>query len=150
MKAYTEFAFVFVHSYSSAAGNWLAVMEGTGSKMGRLPTAFALAEAFSLSVVADDAIDSDNQDLLRRWRVENFGRARNTRDEILSALAEAGSAGVIFVSSPDHLPRVVREALTAREQGCLFAASEVPFSDNGPAAVKIEEPPHELISARCD
>ena len=124
-------------------------MEGTDTKKGRLPTAFDLAEAFSLNVVADDAIDPDNQNLLRNWGVENIGRARNTRDEVVSALTEAGSDGVIFVTSPDHLPRVVRDALAAKGQGCLFAASEVPFSDDGPTAVKIEEPPHQMISARC-
>lgn len=48
----------------------------------------------------------------------------------------------LFVSSPDHLPRVVRDALAAGGAGSLFATSDAVFSQAGRASVSIGERPH--------
>lgn len=138
----TDFAFVFVHSYSSAETNWRDVMVGSKTKPGRILTARAWAGRFDLPILANDSIDPDNAALLNEWGIENLATARNTRDEVESALELAQDKCVIFVSSPDHLPRVVRDAMAAGGFGSLFAASPVSFSASGPEAVIIKEPKH--------
>lgn len=137
-----EYAFVFVHSYSSEAPNWSEVVFGIGEREGRLCTARRLSHEFGLSIVANDALDAGNRACYAAHGIENIGTARNTYDEVVSALVRSGAGRVLFVSSPDHLPRVVRDALAAGGVASLFAASEVAFSQAGPADVTIGEPPH--------
>ena len=137
-----EYALVFVHSYTSEAPNWSEVVFGIGGREGRLCTARRLAREFGLPIVANDGMDAGNRACYAAHGIENIGTARNTYDEVVSALVRSGSGRVLFVSSPDHLPRVVRDALAAGGAGSLFAASEVAFSQTGPAGVTIGEPPH--------
>lgn len=124
-------AFVFVHSYSSAAQNWADVMVGTDAAPGRLPAALSHAEALGVPVVADDREDAQNRALYERHGVQNLGTALRTQDEVRSALAHAGSARVLFVTSPDHLPRVVRDVMAAGGTLSLFAAAATAFSKAG-------------------
>lgn len=135
-------AFVFVHSYSSEEANWHEVMVGTEARPGRLLTARNLALSWGVEIVANDSIDPTNHALLAEWGIRNLGTARNTRDEVESALELAGDEGVVFVSSPDHLPRVVRDAMAANGFRSIFAASSAPFSSVGAAGVVITEPAH--------
>ena len=137
-----EYAFVFVHSYSSEAPNWSEVVLGIGEREGRLCTARRLAREFDLPIVANDGLDARNRACYEAHGIENIGTARNTYDEVVSALVRSGPGRVLFVSSPDHLPRVVRDALAAGGAGSLFTASEVAFSQAGAAGVSIGEPPH--------
>ena len=134
--------FVFVHSYTSAAPNWHAVMIGDGQHEGRLGTAKRLASLLSVPLLADDRYDSRNHDLFVREGIENIGSAKRTRDEVRAALQRSHRGAVLFVTSPDHLPRVVRDVLAAGGTRAMFASSEVPFSAGGAAAVDIKEPPH--------
>jgi hypothetical protein len=134
--------FVFVHSYTSRAENWKAVMIGEGPREGRIATAKRLARALCVPVLADDMHDAANHDLFKREGIENIGKALRTRDEACAALQRSRDGAVLFVTSPDHLPRVVRDVLAAGGTRALFAASEVPFSGAGPGAVRIDEPAH--------
>lgn len=140
--ALPEFAFVFVHSYSSEEANWRDVMVGTPACPGRILAARRWARHFGLPIIANDSIDPDSAALLAEWGIENLGTARRTRDEVDSALKLAGDKSVIFVSSPDHLPRVVRDAMAAGGYRSVFASSSVSFSASGPEAVVIREPEH--------
>lgn len=133
--------FVFVHSYSSRSHNWMDVMVGTGDKPGRLLRALALASASGVKVLADDKYDKENMRLLDEFRIENLKTARRTRDEAQSALNHSATGSVLFVTSPDHLPRVVRDVLALGGTKALFTSSEVPFSRTGPASVIVREPP---------
>ena len=134
--------FVFVHSYSSEALNWQAVMIGDREREGRIATAKRWADAFSVPVVANDKHDTGNHDLFVREGIENICTALRTRDEAQAALDRSRSGAVLFVTSPDHLPRVVRDVLAAGGLRALFASSDIPFSEKGAAAVEIKEPPH--------
>lgn len=134
--------FVFVHSYTGRARNWHAVMVGDGEREGRIATAKRLASALSVPVIANDKHDLANHDLFAREGIENIGTAERTRDEVQTALDRSRSGAVLFVTSPDHLPRVVRDVLAAGGLRALFASSDIPFSEKGPAAVEIKEPPH--------
>ena len=134
--------FVFVHSYSSRSDNWLDVMVGTDDRPGRLLKAWMLAKQFDVPVMANDAYDSRNADLLTRFNAENLMTAKRTQDEVRSALAYSHNGRVLFVTSPDHLPRVVRDVLAAGGVQAVFAASAVPFSTAGVESVVIDEPPH--------
>ena len=134
--------FVFVHSYTGRARNWRAVMIGDGQREGCIATAKRLAGAFSVPVMADDKHDPANHALFAREGIENIGGAERTRDEVFAALNCSRSGAILFVTSPDHLPRVVRDVLAAGNTRAMFASSEIPFSEGGPAAVEIDEPPH--------
>ena len=134
--------FVFVHSYTSRAANWKAVMIGEGLREGRIATAKRLACALSVPVIADDKHDAANHDLFAREGIEKIGTALRTQDEVCAALQRSRGGAVLFVTSPDHLPRVVRDVLAAGGTRALFASSEIPFSQAGPGAVRIDEPAH--------
>lgn len=144
-----EFAFVFVHSYSSLEANWCDVMVGTPTHPGRILTALYWARYFGIPILANDSIDPGNAALLNEWEIENLATAHNTRDEVESALNLADDKRVVFVSSPDHLPRVVRDTMAAGGYQSLFASSTVPFSARGAKGVLVEEPRH-LRPAPCD
>lgn len=132
--------FVFVHSYRSDAPNWRAVMQGDAGRAGRLRTARAWADRLGVPVLANDRIDTGNHALYARDGVTNLATALRTEDEVRSALAHSRTGRVLFVSSPDHLPRVARDAMKLGGTGALFAASEVPHSTAGAAGVMISEP----------
>ncbi|KEO57105.1 hypothetical protein [Thioclava indica] len=134
--------FVFVHSYSSKAENWAQVMLGDDSNSGRLTRAIALAEELKLPLLANDALDDENARLFASHEIPNLGTARNTADEVRLALEYSDRRAILFVSSPDHLPRVVRDALVLRGNSCVFASSDVPFSETGVEAVEVREPAH--------
>lgn len=133
---------VFVHSYSSSSENWQEVMVGTEGRQGRITRASNLAMEFSVPLLADDLRDAGNHALFQRYGIENLGTAVCTRDEVRAALARSSTGAVLFVSSPDHLPRVTRDVLACGGAKSLFAASDVAFSSGGAAAVRIDEPPH--------
>lgn len=135
--------FVFLHSYSSVAKNWQDVMIGDTEQAGRLTRAMMLAQELACPIVANDASDRKNAALYEQYHVLNLGTAYKTQDEVISALAHSQFGRVLFVSSPDHLPRVVRDAMTAGGSHALFAASDVPFSEPGPSQVEIVEPAHQ-------
>lgn len=135
--------FVFLHSYSSVTPNWQHVMIGDGEHAGRLTRAMILARDLSCPVVANDASDQKNAMLYEQSHILNLGTAYRTKDEVISALAHSQFGRVLFVSSPDHLPRVVRDAMTVGGNNALFAASDVPFSEPGPSQVGILEPAHQ-------
>ena len=59
--------------------------------------------------------------------IENINTALNTKDEVISALARSGRGRVLFVKSPDHLPRVACDALAAGGLGSVFVAWECLF-----------------------
>ena len=132
--------FVFVHSYRSDAPNWSAVMLGDDDRKGRLRVAQDLAAALGVRVVADDKLDHGNHELYRAEGVANLCTALRTRDEVRSALEQSKTGRVLFVSSPDHLPRVVRDALSLGGVHALFASSEISHSQVGAAGVEIVEP----------
>lgn len=134
--------FVFVHSYASKARNWRAVMIGDGRRPGRVETAKRLAGALSVPLIADDRHDAGNHDLFAREGIENISTALRTQDEVRAALDRSHAGAVLFLSSPDHLPRVVRDVLVAGGTRAMFASSEIPFSEGGVAAVDVHEPPH--------
>jgi len=134
--------FVFVHSYSSRMSNWRDVMLGDGTRCGRLARAQAIARELDLSIIADDASDQKNRVLYQEAGLTNIGRAYNTADEVRHALDHSRHQAILFVTSPDHLPRVVRDVLAHGATQSLFMASEVPFSGAGAGAILIEEPRH--------
>ena len=68
--------------------------------------------------------------------------AKNSADEVLVALQKAAGQPVMFVTSPDHLPRVVREVMISGGENRLFAASDVEFSESGAQGATVTEPPH--------
>lgn len=140
-------AFVFVHSYSSAAPNWEAVQLGLPGRAGRVHRALQLAAEFGVRVVANDAVDSRNARLYADHGIENIATALDTRDEVASAVTLAGGRRIVFVTSPDHLPRVARDALACGASDPLFAASAVPFSEVGAAGVAVQEPWHRKSAA---
>lgn len=134
--------FVFVHSYSSNMPNWQDVVIGDETRQGRLLRAQRLARDLQVPVIANDSFDARNDDLYRQHGVQNLRTALNTRDEVTSALAQSPRRAVLFVSSPDHLPRVVRDALRLGGSRCLFASSDVSFSEIGVNGVEVREPHH--------
>ena len=140
--------FVFVHSYSSTADNWRDVMLGKSGMDGRVTKARILADQFSIPLVANDMVDGQNKTLHRELGITNLETARNTRDEVISALDASVDGAVLFVTSPDHLPRVVRDAMAENGVHCLFAASDISFSPFGAKGVKILEPAHEKHPVR--
>lgn len=101
-----------------------------------------LAHGLACPVIANDAHDQENAVLYDRTAISNLGTAFNTQDEVVSAITHSQFGRVLFVSSPDHLPRIVRDATVAGGTQAFFAASDVPFSDRGPSEVKIVEPAH--------
>ncbi|MDF0599279.1 hypothetical protein P1J78_00910 [Psychromarinibacter sp. C21-152] len=101
-----------------------------------------LARDLDVAVIANDARDENNAALYEARGIRNLGTALRTRDEVVSALAHSRTGEVLFVSSPDHLPRVVRDAMAQGGTRALFAASDVPFSAYGPGQVDIREPAH--------
>lgn len=140
IKRYIDF--VFVHAYSSQAANWAEVMVGASGRKGRLQRAQELAAMLGLPVRANDKLDEKNRALFIEHGIENFATALNTEDEVRTALDASPRRSVLFVSSPDHLPRIAREALAYGGERCLFAASDVPFSDLGAKGVEVREPVH--------
>lgn len=137
-----DLEYVFVHSYSSDAWNWREVMLGVDGQEGRVTRAVRLANELGLPIVANDRFDKRNGKLYRELGIENLKTARNTNDEVVSALEKSKNGTVLFVSSPDHLPRIVRDALSAGGNRCLFAASDVPFSEAGAKGISVAEPEH--------
>lgn len=135
-------AFVFVHSYSSCNPNWHEVMVGDGKKVGRLSKAKAVAAELGLVVRANDKLDHKNKDLLKSEGVLVSETAVCTGDEIKYALDVAQNKSVVFVTSPDHLPRVVRDALLLGGSMSWFLASDIPFSAEGVGGVSVVEPDH--------
>lgn len=138
--------FVFVHSYTSLAANWRLVMLGDDLRKGRLTRALDLAEAWQVPIFASDVSDQENGALYARHHVQNLANARRTLEEIRAARAKSQSGVIMFVSSPDHLPRVVRDCMAVGLTRSVFMASDVAFSDDGPAAVQIGEPRHRADS----
>lgn len=136
------FEFVFLHSYSSVAPNWHDVVMGHNEQAGRLNRAMQLAQNLACPVIANDACDEQNAALYDSEAILNLGTAYNTHDEVVSALEYSQFGHVLFVSSPDHLPRIVRDATAAGGTQAFFAASDVPFSDQGSSQVEIVEPAH--------
>lgn len=137
-----NYEFLFVHSYSSNTVNWQQVQIGSPEQKGRILAALDLGKAMGLPVVANDGIDMTNHRCFELYGIENLRTARNTTEEVESALRKSKLGRVIFLTSPDHLPRVAREALARGAYNALFASSEVSFSREGARAVKIIEPPH--------
>ena len=135
--------FVFVHSYSSTADNWHDVMLGTNGMDGRIGKAQKLADEYSIHLIANDMADARNRKLYRDLGITNLATARNTRDEVVSALKASVDGAVLFVTSPDHLPRVVRDVMAENGVHCLFAASDISFSPSGAKGVNVIEPAHE-------
>jgi hypothetical protein len=134
--------FVFVHSYSSNSPNWCDVMLGDGAASGRVGRALDLGRELGIPVVANDSRDRRNHALYNDKGIRNIGTALNTEDEVQSALSLSSHGRVLFVTSPDHLPRVVRDTLVAGGVNCLFCASGVPFSEEGVRGVRVLEPEH--------
>lgn len=135
--------FVFVHSYSSTADNWHDVMLGKNGVDGRIGKAQKLADEYSIPLIANDMADARNRKLYRDLGITNLATARNTRDEVVSALNASVDGAVLFVTSPDHLPRVVRDVMAENGVHCLFAASDISFSPSGAKGVNVIEPAHE-------
>ncbi|AXX99205.1 YdcF family protein [Profundibacter amoris] len=135
--------FVFVHSYSSTADNWHDVMLGKNGVDGRIGKAQKLADEYSIPLIANDIADARNRKLYRDLGITNLATARNTRDEVVSALKASVDGAVLFVTSPDHLPRVVRDVMAENGVRCLFAASDISFSPSGAKGVNVIEPAHE-------
>ncbi|MEP1472111.1 MAG: hypothetical protein ABJK25_14140 [Halieaceae bacterium] len=134
--------FVFVHSYSSDNANWRDVMLGNGAQSGRLTRGRQLAHELGVPLLANDKVDQRNRELFSEGEVTNMATAKNSADEVSSALRKAAGQPVMFVTSPDHLPRVVKEVMIAGGENCLFAASDIAFSESGAAGVMVIEPPH--------
>ena len=122
-------------------------MVGTGERTGRLKRALDFAEYFGVSTVANDYHDEKNAALFAEFGVYNLKTAERTIDEVRSALTFSGGEPVIFVTSPDHLPRVVRDVLRCGGYTSLFAASDVPFSMQGIEAVQVTEPGHTRLNS---
>jgi hypothetical protein len=122
-------------------------MVGTDEHAGRLKRALDLAEGFGVSTVANDRHDGENDALFAAFGVRNLKTAERTIDEVRSALAFSGGEPVVFVTSPDHLPRVVRDVLRYGGHTSLFAASDVPFSMQGIEAVQVTEPGHTRLNS---
>jgi len=137
--------FVFVHSYSSCEDNWDVVSIGNGTLLGRITKAVQLADELGVPVVANDKIDVRNHSCYDAYGIENLYTARNTKEEVRSALAKSNSGKVLFVSSPDHLPRVVRDVLALGGTSAFFAASDTAFSQVGVKGVVVEEPAHKKL-----
>ena len=132
--------FVFVHSYSSQNRNWQQVMLGSEESPGRLLTALKIARNFDVPVIANDSFDEKNIRLFEESGVHNLNTAKRTTDEVESAIKYSKEGFVLFVTSPDHLPRVVRDTLAAGATNAFFHSSDVPFSAEGAAGVIISEP----------
>jgi hypothetical protein len=139
--------FVFVHSYFSRADNWLSVTVGTDESTGRLRRALDVSEQLGVSTVANDRHDDKNAALFAAFGVHNLKTAERTLDEVRSALVFSGGEPVVFVTSPDHLPRVVRDVFRCGGYRSLFAASGVPFSMQRVEAVEVIEPGHTRLSS---
>jgi len=134
--------FVFVHSYSSAEKNWEEVVLGNGLQSGRLTRACELAKQFNCPVLSNDKKDLVNISLYEDLNIKNMGTALNTFEEVRSAIELSETGEICFVSSPDHLPRVVRDAAICGATKAIFACSDVEFLYSGAFSVKIEEPSH--------
>lgn len=133
-------AMVFLHSYDSIEPNWHAVVFGSRTRPGRLRTALAVARELNAPVIADDGFDHPNQRLYRRVGIENIGKAKTTHDEVTNFLAQAPRAArKVFVTSPDHLPRVARDALAMQAENAVFTASATPYTRGGVTAVQVRE-----------
>ena len=135
--------FVFVHSYSSGTPNWREIMLGSKGHDGRVTKALKLAQDIGVPVIANDGYDVANRNLYADMKIENLNTARNTLEEVISALEKSTNGAVLFVSSPDHLPRIVRDVLSEGGTRSIFAASETAFSSAGVRGVIVTEPPHE-------
>ena len=121
-------------------------MVGTDERTGRLRRALDLAERLGVTTVANDRHDDKNAALFAAFGVHNLKTAERTLDEVRSALAFSGGEPVLFVTSPDHLPRVVRDVFRCGGSASLFAASDIPFSTQGVEAVEVTEPGHMRLS----
>jgi hypothetical protein len=120
-------------------------MLGCGQNSGRLTRAIDIARKIGVDVEADDKVDIQSKSLMESMGINVFQDSTSTEEEVVGALKRAQGMPVLFVSSPDHLPRVVRDALKHGAVNCFFAASEVPFSANGVASVEIIEPKHKVF-----
>jgi hypothetical protein len=107
---------------------------------GRLLTALRYSKALAVPLIADDLVDKRNHELFRDYGIINLMTARRTADEVESALSYSKTGRILFVSSPDHLPRVVRDVLARGGSKAVFAASSIEFSVPGVAGVKVTEP----------
>lgn len=145
MKINDIFKIIFVHSYSSEADNWQEVVIGSDKMYGRLTLALKLASELNIPIVTNDMLDLKNIELYKKYNIFNLKTARNTKDEVLSVLEYEKQGGILFISSPDHLPRVVRDVLICRGYRCYFRSSDVEMSKSGVNEVVVEEPPHKKI-----
>lgn len=137
-----EIEFVFVYSYCSNSSNWERVKLGDDAALGRVGRGIEIGKELGISVVANDSLDRRNWALFKKMGIENINTALNTKDEVISALALSVRGRVLFVTSPDHLPRVARNALAAGGSDSVFVASEVPLSEDGAEGVQVLEPAH--------
>ncbi|WP_415893399.1 hypothetical protein ACMXYN_02785 [Neptuniibacter sp. PT8_73] len=144
-----EIEFIFVHSYSSNSTNWHKVVWGFDDKSGRLSKALYLSDKLGVPVVADDKYDQKNHISYSEHGVKNLKTAENTLQEVKSALNYSEMGRVLFVTSPDHLPRVVRDVMLLGGESSFFSASDVPFSTFGVEGVLIQEPPHQKLDPNC-
>lgn len=117
-------------------------MLGDDAALGRVDRALEIGKELGVPVVANDRLDRRNWTLYKKMGIENINTALNTKDEVISALARSVRGRVLFVTSPDHLPRVARDALAAGGSDSVFVASEVPLSEAGAEGVQILEPAH--------
>lgn len=115
-------------------------MMGYKSQPGRLRKAKQMSRILNLPIVANDGFDPLNNRLFKKTNVENIGTALNTRDEVYSALVRG--SWVLFITSPDHLPRVVKEVMILGGYSSVFMASETQFSTPGVLGVEVLEPSH--------
>ena len=118
-------------------------MIGSDGRSGRLNRATTLARELDLPVIADDTADNKKAAFYDRHEILNLNDAYNTWDEVISALAHSRTGGVLFVTSLDHLPRVVRDAMAQGATNALFASSDVPFFEVSPSDVQVLEPKHQ-------
>mgnify|MGYP007057112971 CR=1 FL=1 len=122
-------------------------MIGTRTCTGRLLRGQNLADELRVPLVASDRWDRVNRELFERFKVLNLKTAERTIEEVQSALEFSGGKPVFFVTSPDHLPRVVRDVLSCGGLNSIFGSSDSAFSTQGVADVKGREPGHSKLDA---
>lgn len=101
--------FFFLHASSSQPANWADVMIGISGRNCSLLNMQELATMLCLRVVGNDKLDEKNRALSIEHGIENLATALKIETKVRTALNSNPCRSVLFVSSPDHLPRIVRD-----------------------------------------
>ena len=131
--------FIFVHSYHGNRDNWKEVLFGMNQLNGRWSLARDLSEKNSAQILYSIGRDPRSEQLFRAHGT-SLGQAENTREEARDLACGIRGAGVLVISSPDHLPRCVLEHEKHNRSNTLFyMASRTQYSTGGLSRLTVVE-----------